>query len=159
MSSNTSFTGSGSKFSRSNVLASSVCLSPLNSLPSKTQMWALKFVVFLCFRERKITKTWKKSWNFWQGHVKMTPPRQVVTTHRKTKYTIMCGRKFWEKPRRNFRNMLWFRSYAAKSRPGGKSIYEVWYSLSRKYGFIRNNIIDQFRHFVEAELKSSSNTE
>ena len=79
MSSNTSFTGSWSGFSRSTELASSVCLSPLNSPPAKTYKWALKFEVFCVFLE-KSTKIGKTSRNSWQGYVKMTSPRQVVTS-------------------------------------------------------------------------------
>ena len=117
----TSFTGSWSGFSRSTVLASSVCLSQLDSLPSKTYKWALKFDVFLCFRKIKLWKTGKKSWNSWQGYVKMTSPRQVVTSYQETRYTVMCGRKFWRKSPKEFqKSVLWLRSYAAKSRPGGK---------------------------------------
>ena len=119
MPSNTSFTGSWSGFSRSTVLASSECLSPLDSLPSKTYKWALNLKFFLCFRKINYEKR-KKSWNSWQGYAKMTSPRQVVTSYQETSYTVMCGRKFWEMHHRNFRNLLGFRSYATKSRPGGK---------------------------------------
>ena len=101
MPSNTSFTGSWSGFSRSTVLASAVCLSPLDSSPSKTYKRALKFEVFLCFL-KKITKNGKKSWNSWQGYVKMTSPRQVMTSYQEKNYTVMCRRKFWEKSPKEF---------------------------------------------------------
>ena len=56
MPSNTSFTGSWSGFSRWTVLASAVCLSPLDSSPSKTYKRALKFEVFLCFPKKNYEK-------------------------------------------------------------------------------------------------------
>ena len=66
MSSNTSFTGSWSGFSRSIELASSVCLSPLDSPPSKTYKWALKFEVFCVFLEKNYEKR-KKVMKFLTG--------------------------------------------------------------------------------------------
>ena len=73
------FTGSWSGFSRSTVLASSVFLSPLDSLPSKTKcskMWR-----FLCFRE----KIWKRGKIMkFLTRVKMTSPCQVVTSYQES---------------------------------------------------------------------------
>ena len=56
MFSSTSFTGSWSEFSRWTMLASSVGLSPLDSPPSKTYKWALKFELFLVFLEKNYEK-------------------------------------------------------------------------------------------------------
>ena len=50
----------------------------------------------------------------WRHHVKWW-------RHIKKKVTRSCaGQNFGKSHRRNFQNLLWFRSYAAKSRPGGK---------------------------------------
>ena len=64
--SNTSFTGSWSGVSRSTELASSVCLSPLDSPPSKTYKWALKFEVFCVFLGKNYEKR-KKVMKFLTG--------------------------------------------------------------------------------------------
>ena len=63
---NTSFTGSWSGISRSTELASSVCLSPLDSPPSKTYKWPLKFEVFCVFLEKN-TKNGKNVTKFLTG--------------------------------------------------------------------------------------------
>ena len=86
VSSNTSFTGSWSGFSRSTELASSVCLSLLDSPPSKTYKWALKFEIFSCFPWKKIRKTGKRheildrSMSRWRHHVKWWRQEDDVTT-------------------------------------------------------------------------------
>ena len=66
MSSNTSFAGSWSEFSRPTKLASSVCLSPLDSPLSNTYKWALKFEVFWVFLEKNYEKR-KKVMKFLTG--------------------------------------------------------------------------------------------
>ena len=101
MSSNTSFTGSWSGFSRSTELASSVCLSPLDSPPSK-HINELQNLKFFCVFLEKNTKNVKTSRNSWQGYVKMTSPRQLVTSYQGISYTVMCGTKFWEKSPKEF---------------------------------------------------------
>ena len=115
-----SFTGSGSGISKSTVLASFVCWSQLYSLPSKTYMWALKFDVFFVFSWKKLRKTEKsneildRAMSRWRHHVKWW-------RHIKKQVTRSFAGKFFGKSHlRNFRNLLWFRSYAAKSRPGFK---------------------------------------
>ena len=120
MSSNTSFTGSWSGFSRSTKLASSVCLSPLDSLPSKTCKWALKFEVFCVFHEKNYEKR-KKVMKFLTGLCQddvTTSSDDVIS--RKKLYSHVRDKILGKSHRRNFQNLLWFRSYAAKSRPGGK---------------------------------------
>ena len=51
----------------------------------------------------------------------MASPRQVVTSFLTKKVTRSCaGQNFGKSHQRKFQNLLWFRSYAAISRPGGK---------------------------------------
>ena len=93
------------------MLTSSVGLSPLDPLPSKTYKGALKFEV-LCVSVKQITKNWKshemldRAMSRWRHHVKNQVSQSCAGGH--------FGKRHW----RNLRNLLWFRSYAAKNRPG-----------------------------------------
>ena len=83
-------------------------------------MWALKFNVFCVFVKKNLRKTEKsheildRAMSRWRHHVKWW---RLI----KKQVTRSCaGENFGKSLRKNFRNLLWFRSYAAKSSPGGK---------------------------------------
>ena len=85
MPSNTSFTGSWSGFSSSTVLASAVCLSPLDSSPSKTYKRALKLEVVLCLLKKNYEKR-KKVMKFLTGLCQddVTTSSDDVTSRKKS---------------------------------------------------------------------------
>ena len=66
-----------------------------------------------------------------------------MTSYRETNYIFTSGKKFWEKSPKNFGNLLLFRSYATKSRPGGKFtpppptwFYEGYNASYRNYNYL-----------------------